>query len=306
METLYIHGSGQKQLQVKRFKTNPLITTASSPYIGNNINGPSVIHVPEWIDNPLGAYYLYFAHHSGNYIRLAYADALQGPWMIYQPGTLHLQQANVFYNHIASPDVHVDHENQQIRMYFHGPAKNRKGQWTSVAFSKDGIHFTSSVEILGKFYFRCWQWQGNWYALAKNNNEGWGELYRSPNGLSPFESRGNFLKNMRHAAVAMQGNQLLIVYSRVGDAPERLLWVSVNLSKDWQYWQPGSPQELLAPEMDYEGVQHPIDSSDHGPAVAVHQLRDPALLVESGQISLFYSVAGEMGIAGARVLGCWG
>jgi hypothetical protein len=77
-------------------------------------------------------------------------------------------------------DVHVDNESWQIRLYFHGPAKARPGQWTGVAYSKDGIHFTAKPDLLGKFYFRVWQWQDRWYALAKNNNEGWGELYRAP------------------------------------------------------------------------------------------------------------------------------
>ena len=43
----------------------------------SNINGPSLVRVPEWVENPLGKYYLYFAHHRGAYIRLAYADALK-------------------------------------------------------------------------------------------------------------------------------------------------------------------------------------------------------------------------------------
>ena len=36
---------------------------------GNNINGASLIKVPDWIENPLGKYYLYFSHHNGKYIR---------------------------------------------------------------------------------------------------------------------------------------------------------------------------------------------------------------------------------------------
>ena len=28
-----------------------------------NINGPSVLRVPDWVENPLGQYYLYFAQH---------------------------------------------------------------------------------------------------------------------------------------------------------------------------------------------------------------------------------------------------
>ena len=51
----------------------------------SNINGPSLVRVPEWVENPLGRYYLYFAHHRGAYIRLAYADAIEGPYTVYRP-----------------------------------------------------------------------------------------------------------------------------------------------------------------------------------------------------------------------------
>ena len=61
--------------------------------IGSNINGPSVIRVPDWVQQPLGRYYLYFSHHKGTYIRLAYADALMGPWKIHTPGVLDVSQS---------------------------------------------------------------------------------------------------------------------------------------------------------------------------------------------------------------------
>ena len=125
--------------------------------IGANINGPSLIRVPEWVPNPLGKYYLYFADHKGQYIRLAYSEKIEGPWKIYVPGSLQIE--NSYYPtkppkvnektlnqiktraenngidlsklphdlitelttpHIASPDVHVDSENRRIVMYFHG------------------------------------------------------------------------------------------------------------------------------------------------------------------------------------------
>ena len=40
-----------------------------------------------WVDRPLGRYYLYFSHHAGKFIRLAYADALTGPWKVHEGGT---------------------------------------------------------------------------------------------------------------------------------------------------------------------------------------------------------------------------
>jgi len=47
-----------------------------------NINGPSVIRVPKWINKPLGKYYMYFSHHKGNHIRMAFANKPEGPWTI--------------------------------------------------------------------------------------------------------------------------------------------------------------------------------------------------------------------------------
>jgi hypothetical protein len=55
-----------------------------------NINGPTVIRVPDWVRQPLGRYYMYFAHHKGSYIRMAYADSPLGPWTLYRPGVMPL------------------------------------------------------------------------------------------------------------------------------------------------------------------------------------------------------------------------
>ena len=67
---------------VTRLLNSPIIGPETDPSIGNNIQGPSMIRVPDWIKDPLGKYYLYFADHKGQYIRLAYADSVMGPWKI--------------------------------------------------------------------------------------------------------------------------------------------------------------------------------------------------------------------------------
>jgi hypothetical protein len=146
---------------VDRFAENPLLTPHSNKRIGTNINGPSVIRVPNWIANPLGKYYMYFAHHDGEYIRLAYSENLRGPWEIYSPGTLDLTETR-FDCHIASPDVHVDHDAERIRLYFHGCCgsfEHTSGEFhqvTDVAVSADGIDFTVRGKTLGASYFRVW------------------------------------------------------------------------------------------------------------------------------------------------------
>ena len=109
----------EKKIKVyaKRSKQNPIITSEMGHGIGGNINGPSLIKAPDWLPNPLGKYYLYFSHHRGTYIRMAYADRLEGPWTIYEHGVLHLEET-ICRDHIASPDVHIDDEKREIRMYF--------------------------------------------------------------------------------------------------------------------------------------------------------------------------------------------
>jgi hypothetical protein len=80
-------------MRVVRFPKNPIVVPNTDERMGSNVNGPSLIRVPDWVTNPLGRYYLYFAHHQGQYIRLVYADELRGPWFIHTPGVLALEDS---------------------------------------------------------------------------------------------------------------------------------------------------------------------------------------------------------------------
>jgi len=295
----YAATNAVKAVRVTRSAANPLITFGSSPSLGDNINGPSVIRVPAWIRQPLGKFYMYFGHHGGKCIRLAYADDLRGPWSIHEPGTLRLEQATAFRNHIASPDVHVDDGRRVIRMYFHGRATNE--QATAMATSADGLHFESSDRLLGHPYFRVFRWKGVHYAIAKAANSGWGSLARSVDGVNWTERRDEFVRDMRHAAVMIRGNRLIVFYTRVGDAPERILVATATLTDDWTDWTMSAPMDVLRPEKEYEGIGYPNKPSEHGKATSVQQLRDPCVFPNDGRIYLFYSIAGEMGIAMAEV-----
>ena len=87
-----------------RIAQNPLITVDSSPSLGDNVNGPSIIRVPSWIPHPLGRYYAYFGHHKGQFIRLAYADAITGPWKIYEPGVVPVSDTAFYRPQPDPPD----------------------------------------------------------------------------------------------------------------------------------------------------------------------------------------------------------
>ena len=303
-------------IKAVRLQINPIIKQGMPGLegdLGTNINGPSLIRVPDWIENPLGRYYLYFAHHLGKYIRLAYADSLEGEWKIYEQGTLHLDETTCL-DHIASPDVHVDNETKEIRMYFHGDYKGRDkyDQVTMLAKSEDGLHFTALPEILGPYYFRVFQHKGfhyaianNWYDTVINNRPMAGILLRSKDGVTAFEPGQDFIPNLRHGAVLVKGDRLLVFYSRYGDAPERILMSYVDLTKDWHKWIPSELVTIIEPEMDYEGVALPIFSSEVGiTEQPVRELHDPAIYTEEEKTYLLYSVAGEEGIAIAELKFC--
>src|SRR5215813_13916634 len=184
-------GAGQtttSAIRATRLPQNPLITLSSSKTLGDNINGPSIIRVPSWVDHPLGRYYMYFAHHMGAHIRMAYADAIPGPWHVYEPGVLQVKDTALyrpqpdppenlenFYTHVASPEVYVDDANHRFLMWFHGwwtngemwPVGERAAQaWarehgyaqdTQSATSTDGLHFTVKPAISRTSYLRVFQ-----------------------------------------------------------------------------------------------------------------------------------------------------
>lgn len=320
-----------KDLTISRLGDGPIIGPEIHPSIGENIQGPSLIKVPEWIEQPLGKYYLYFADHKGLYIRLAYANDLLGPWQIHEAGSLHIEDSffaatrpaiaedrlaelvaarvasgvrvshdyakELTEPHIASPDVHVDHENQKIVMYYHG-LEDAAFQHSRVAVSDNGIDFQAFEENLGRSYFRKFNYRGMIYALAMP-----GQFYRSANGLSDFEVGPRlFEPTMRHSAVMVREDSLLVFWTRVGDAPESVLLSTIDLQPDWMSWQQVGERVVLTPKYDWEGAAAPIEPSVRSTAYGkVNQIRDPTLFEEDGVVYLLYAVAGESGIALARV-----
>ena len=287
-------------MNVIRLGDGPIIKPHMDARMGDNINGPSLIRAPGWLGRPLGRYYLFFADHCGRYIRLAYADDLLGPWQTHEPGVLPMELAG-FRGHVASPDVHVDGERREVRLYFHGmdrPRDDGSGQTTRVALARNALAYAPQAAVLGPPYFRVFRWDDHWYALVMP-----GVIYRSRDGLSGFEEGpALFGPEMRHSALRRVGPTLQVFYTLVGDSPERILLATVDLRGDWSGWRASSPLVVLEPEREYEGAGLPCAPSVRGPAPGpVRQLRDPAIFEEDGRTYLLYSVAGESGIALAEI-----
>ena len=320
--------------RAKRLATNPLITVRSSPTLGGNVNGPTVLRVPPWIEWPLGRYYMYFANHMGESIRLAYADDVSGPWKVYEPGVLHVRDTAFyrpppdppgaladFYTHVASPEILVDNANKRMVMWVHGWWTNgerwpdaladarswarQKGysQSTQAAETKDGLHFTVHSPITRHSYLRVFEYGGYFYSVSRL-----GQLARSKDPLAAFEAGPNPFRNttyanrIRHVALSLSGSRLSVYFTAIADAPERVMLSTVDLRGDWAAWLASPPVEILRPEMPYECVDLPVAPSEPGDIDApVRQIRDPFVFEENGRTFLFYAICGEQGIAAATL-----
>jgi len=304
----------------RRLLTEPLIRPHMDTRMGDNINGPSVIRVPPWIGNPLDRYYLYFADHKGAYIRLAHSAAIEGPWHVHGPGCLDVADSlfcaerpapsgpapdwakdgiDWLYPHVASPDVHVDDEGRQIRMYFHGLLPDGE-QMTRVALSRDGLTFTVRPALLGPAYFRAFRY-GDWtYALAHPNL-----ILRSGDGLTAFEPGPMPLDPAtRHTAALMRGDDLHVFWTRIGDRPERIFQAALALTGDWRDWRLSATTEILRPELPWDGGDLPPAASEPGSVHGlVNALRDPCVFEEGERTYLLYAGGGESAIGLAELTG---
>jgi hypothetical protein len=301
-------GGQRGDFEVTRLGDGPIIAPDMDRRMGSNINGPSLIRVPDWVASPLGRYYLYFADHNGTYLRLAHADAVTGPWRIYEPGVLDLADSGGFIDHIASPEIFIDAGARKLRLYFHGPVRRGDDgefvQKTRVAVSGDGLRFDVREPLLGPSYFRVFAQEGAFYALARS-----GELLRSHDGFQPFESAGvpaGLPADIRHVGLWRRGvDRLTVFYTVIGEAPEVIWSADLMLGGDWRGWAAVDLRERLQPEHAYEGARLPVVASQRGAInEPVNQLRDPDILVdEDGAVYLAYVVQGERGIAVARIDG---
>lgn len=322
--------------RVRRLVDAPIVTAGMDARMGGDIEGPSLIRAPDWLPNRLGRYYLYFADHKGDYIRLAYADRLKGPWTVHAPGSLQLAQSgfpttkmplpadiearrasasaganrappemtsvpspldDATLPHIASPDVHVDEAGRRIVMYYHG-LETFGEQRSRVAVSANGIDFMPLPGLIEAAYMRVFRHGGWVYAISMP-----GQFSRSRDGVTGFE-RGPrlFEPAQRHTAVLKRGNTLHVFWTRVGDAPERIYASTVDIAGDWMGWKESAPVEVTRPEREWEGADLPLAPSYRSAVyVPVNQLRDPAIFEEAGRTYLLYAVKGEAGIGIAKL-----
>ncbi|MEL7154112.1 MAG: hypothetical protein AAFN51_10070 [Pseudomonadota bacterium] len=303
-------------IEITRVQDGPIIHQAMHPSLGDNINGPSLIHIPDSIADPLGRYYLYFSHHKGQHIRLAFANRVEGPWTIHPSGVMPLetspfaqtkpdvpqpawavvQNTDGLYPHLASPDVLIEPDGA-LQMYVHGLDASGE-QVTHHAVSADGLDWSFKELVIPDTYLRIFDWRGSTYAMARCSRiwrkgpTGWeaGEI-----GIDP---------SVRHVAVLLRGSLLQVLYTRIGDAPEHLLHTSIELGSDWRKWRPSAPPTaVLYPERNWEGAGLPASPSQIGAVDFANALRDPCLFEDQDKVWLVYAGGGEDALGLAEITG---
>ena len=100
-----------------------------------------------------------------------------------------------------------------------------------------------------------------------------------------------------------RGDRLHVFFTAIGDAPERVLVSTIDMTVDWTLWRATPPVDVLQPETPYECADMTVEPSEAGDVDRrVRQIRDPFVFQEQGTAFLFYSTCGEQGIAAAELL----
>lgn len=301
----------KKNFNRKQFIENKtlIISKINLPKVmSDNINGPSCLRTPNFIKNPLGKYLLYFAHHSGEFIRIAYSEDIFTGWKILDHKINNVSKETEFHDHVASPDVYVDNIEKSIYMFFHSRIKGSRKQQTFLSKSNDGINFALVKGDLNlPFYFRHVTIGTKTFAVTKGGNlyinmvspvaNTWRALNNVNTGKSNKEAMHNSSGSIRHASLIYYMKIFIIFYSKIGDSPERIYAAKI-VENEKGLWLMSNEFEITRPELNFEGANLDIEASVAGPSLKEENaLRDPYVMQDGEDYFLFYACAGESGIA---------
>jgi hypothetical protein len=206
-------------------------------------------------------------------------------------------------------------------MYVNEHKRGKKGanQPTIALRSKDGIVWKEIDQgaVVYRFLFDDLfyltvpvQYDGYYYALAKIQENGIGALaITRGKSLKSASEKGPILaRGVRHCDVHAVDSILHVFFTMIGDAPERILLGTIDMSSNWIEWLLLPGPVLLSPEHGYEHGNAATVASQIGTAgcTAKNELRDPHFLPDKESPSdsltglLFCTVQGERAFAMAR------
>ena len=275
-----------------------------------NINGPTVVEAEFPLFSKLRLYLMYFGDHKGKYIKVAWAFSPMGPFRPVPLVRLLLlrDRFGERKGHVASPEVRKLGGKRYI--FSHSPSRHfRPGkQITYVSRLRLGIFCSRPKPMDLPSYARFFPLNGDMHAITngadvfKLDPESFEirQLTVDKSRLLVPESK-DAVERIRHPQVLGSFGRTLCFYTRVGDAPERV-FASILEAKNPQEIVFSAPIELLRPHEDYEGAGHHIEPSKSGISRRPENaLRDPFVAEFGSQHFLYYSTAGEKGIACAEL-----
>jgi len=265
-----------------RLTQNPLITVHSSPSLGDNVNGPSIIRVPSWISAPARPLLHLLRPPQGPVHSpcLCRRESL-GPWTIYEPGVVPVGDTAFFRPQAGSawrrcrsvlhargvtgdlrgPDAQTAGA-VDARMVDRGAAAGRRTlparrAWGagraatasshSRAKSSDGLHFqVTRADHQGQLsprVFRSTAISTAWPASAS--------LLRSKDPLGRVRRRSESVRGrpVRRSRPPRRGRPAAAArcmsFSRASATrPRRVMLSTINLTGDWTTWKASAPVEV--------------------------------------------------------------
>lgn len=129
------------------------------------------------------------------------------------------------------------------------------------------------------------------------------KIYRSEKVESEFTLVKEIIIEfeIRHLSVNLKGDVIEVFYSGLYQTPERIMKFDILVDEFPKNWAVSNSQCVRAPTENWEGSQFKLIPSKKSYGNKRNQLRDPFLFNDSGKNYLFYSVAGESGIAVAEL-----
>ena len=133
-----------------------------------------------------------------------------------------------------------------------------------------------------------------------------GFFYKFSKNLKKYETRKRLIleTKVRYPSLLIQENILYLIYSSVGDLPEKIVYRKIPLdNSDWNKWKAGPEHKLLKAELPWEGSVLKSKKSVKGASIElINDVRDPSVFKdEDDKMYLLYSGGGEKGIGIAEL-----
>lgn len=294
---------------IKRYGV--IIDTNTAPnWIGDNINGPAVVRLFGNHKKTFGyKFLLLFAHHQGEYIRIAGSNSLLSKWRFVPSKILNTKSYAEFHDHVASPDAHYLKNSDTLLVFFHSREIGNRKQITFLARFNGGLNNRPLILKTNlPFYARVFFVRKQAYALTKGGNLfdtldkelcEWRPLVNIFTGQdSEEDTYQNHPGSIRHLSVLNYKGMYLVFYSIIGEKPEKI-WVSeLKIDTTKGKFMALGKVLVLSPEKEYEGCGLKLQNSESGPSlVPENSVRDPYVIKFRSRYLLFYSIKGEFGIA---------